>query len=70
MPKLRAILAAFSLMIFAVVVAHAQGAIVMSVQVGQGRGAGKGTGNGAVAGVIGSFISSGHQRNSGPAFFR
>lgn len=58
MPILRAILAAFSLMIFAVAVAHAQGTAVTSVQVGQGRGAGTGTGSGAGGGVIGGFISS------------
>src|SRR4249919_3417199 len=58
MPILRAIPAAFSLMMFAVAVAHAQGTVVTSVQVGQGRGVGAGAGNGAGAGVIGGFISS------------
>jgi hypothetical protein len=72
MPKLRAILAAFSLMIFAVVAAHAQGTVVTSVQVGQGRGAGTGTGNGTgigvVSGVIGGFISSGINGTPGQPF--
>ena len=72
MPKLRAILAAFSLMIFAVVIAHAQGTVVTSVQVGQGRGAGTGNGNGtgigAVAGVIGGFSSSGMSGTPGQPF--
>jgi hypothetical protein len=66
MPKLRAILTAFSLMIFAALVAHAQGAIVISVQSGQGRGAGDGSGTGTgtsagvgayAGGVIGGFGS-------------
>ena len=60
MPKLRATLAAFSLMIFAVLAAHAQGTITISVQSGQGRGAGNGTGGGVGAyagGVIGGFGS-------------
>jgi len=60
MPKLRAILAAFSLVIFAMVVAHAQGTVVTSVQVGQGRGTGNGSGIGAVSGVIAGL--------SGPGF--
>src|SRR5690242_21870101 len=60
MPKLRAILAAFSLMIFAVAAAHAQGTVVTSVQVGQGKGVGAGTGIGAFGGVIGGL--------SGPGF--
>ena len=72
MPKLRAILAAFSLLIFAVVVAHAQGAVVTSVQVGQGKGAGTGNGNGSgigvVAGVIGSFGGSGMSGIPGQPF--
>jgi hypothetical protein len=57
MPKLRAILAAFSLVIFTVVVAHAQG-----------TGAGNGMGIGAVGGVIGSFISSGISGTPGQPF--
>jgi len=60
MPKLRAILAAFSLVIFAMVVANAQGTVVTSVQVGQGRGTGNGSGIGAVSGVIAGL--------SGPGF--
>ena len=72
MPKLRAILAAFSPMIFAVVAAHAQGAVVTSVQFGQGGGAGagngSGTGIGAVSGVIGGFISSGINGTPGQPF--
>src|SRR5579864_6944385 len=61
MPKPRAILAAFSLMIFAAVVAHAQGAVVTSAQVGQGRGAGvgSGSGSGVTGGVIGSILGPG-----------
>lgn len=72
MPKLHAILSAFSLLIFAVVVAHAQGSVVTSVQVGQGKGAATGTGNGtgigAVSGVIGGFISSGISGTPGQPF--
>jgi len=62
MPKLRAILAAFSLMIFAAVLAHAQGTVGTSVQAGQGRGAGAGTSSGVGAyagGVIGGIIGPG-----------
>jgi hypothetical protein len=68
MPKLRAILAAFALTIFAAVVAHAQG--VTSVQVGQGKGVGTGvgTGNGAVVGVIGGFIGPGVSGTPGQPF--
>jgi hypothetical protein len=71
MPKLRAILAAFSLMIFAAVVAHAQGAVVTSVQVGQGRGAGDGTGGGVGAsagGVITGLIGPGIRGTPGNPF--
>lgn len=72
MPKLRAILAAFSLMIFAAVAVHAQGTIVTSVQFGQGRGAGDGTGGGvgAVAGgeVINGFIGPGVRGTPGHPF--
>jgi hypothetical protein len=71
MPKLRAILATISLMIFAVVLAHAQGAVVTSVQVGQGRGAGDGTGAGVGAyagGVIGGLISPGIRGTPGQPF--
>lgn len=72
MPKLRAILAAFSLVIFAVVVAHAQGTVVTSVQVDQSRGVGTGKGNGsgigAVAGVIGGFGGSGMSGIPGQPF--
>jgi len=72
MQKLRAILVAFSLVIFAVVIAHAQGTVVTSVQVGQGRGAGTGTGNGtgigAVSGVIGGFGGLGFSGTPGQPF--
>lgn len=65
MPKVcAAILAAFSLMIFAAVVAHAQATVVTSAQAGQGRGAGDGTGGGVgasaggiIAGLIGPGVS-------------
>lgn len=72
MPKLRAILAAFSLVIFAVLVAHAQGTVVTSVQVRQGTGTGTGTGNGigigAISGVIGSFSGIGFPSTPGQPF--
>ena len=71
MPKIRAILAAFSLMIFAAIVVHAQGTVVMSTQVGQGRGAGDGTGGGlgaSAGGVIGGFIGPGVRGTPGNSF--
>ena len=75
MPKLRAILAAFSVTIFAVVVAHAQGTAVTSVQVGQGRGAGAGAGTGSgsgvvasTGGVIGSILGPGISATPGQPF--
>ena len=71
MPKLRAILAAFSLMIFAVLAAHAQGIITISVQAGQSNGAGIGTGGGigaSAGGVIGGFGSSGMNGVPGQPF--
>jgi len=71
MPKLRAILAAFSLMIFAVVAAHAQGTVVASAQVGQGKGAGEGTGGGVGAsagGIITGLIGPGISGTPGNPF--
>jgi hypothetical protein len=74
MPKLRAILAAFSLMIFAAVVAHAQGAVATSVQVNQGRGVGDGAGTGtgggigASVGMIGPLIGPGIRGTPGQPF--
>lgn len=66
MPKLRAILAAFSLMIFATLVAYAQGTVVTSVQVGQARGVG--AGSGAIGGVFGGFIGPGASGTPGQPF--
>lgn len=71
MPKLRATLTAFSLIIVAVVIAHAQGAGVMSIQVGQSNGAGTGTGGGigaSAGGVIGGLISPGISGTPGQPF--
>lgn len=73
MPKLRAILAAFALTTFAAVVAHAQGAVVTSVQVGQGKGAGEGAGTGTgvgafSGGVIGGLIGPGISGTPGQPF--
>jgi len=73
MPKPRAILAAFSLMIFAAVGAHAQGTVVTSVQAGEGKGVGVGTGTGggvgaSVGGIISSFIGSGISGTPGHPF--
>lgn len=73
MPRLRAILAAFSLTIFAVLAAHAQGTVVTSVQVGQGRGAGSGSGSGSgvvgsTGGVIGSILGPGISGTPGQPF--
>ena len=68
MPKLRSILSGFSLVIFAVIAAHAQGTVVTSVQVGQGRGAGNGTGIGAVSGVIAGFSGPGINGTQGQPF--
>jgi len=71
MPKLRAILAAFPLIIFAAVLAHAQGTVVTSVQAGQGIGAGAGTSSGVGAfagGVIGGIIGPGIRGTPGAPF--
>jgi hypothetical protein len=68
MPKLHAILAAFSLMIFAAVAAHAQGTVVTFVQAGQGKGEGTGGGVGASVGVIGGFIGPGIRGTPGNPF--
>jgi hypothetical protein len=72
MPKLRSILALFSLIIFAVVVAHAQGTVVTSVRVGQGSGSGSGVGvaasTGSVGGVVGSIMGFSGMNVTGAPF--
>jgi hypothetical protein len=77
MPKLRSILPAFALLLFAVA-AHTQGTVVTSVQVGQGTGSGAGSGSGksigndksvpAVGGLIAGYIGPNINGTKGQPF--
>lgn len=77
MLKLRSILPAFALLLFAIA-AHTQGTVVTSVQVGQGTGSGAGSGSGksigndknvpAVGGVIAGYIGTGISGAKGQPF--